>query len=279
MYVYFNEKSAVGVGDREDLSDIVYNYAQLVKETIAQGFIGVRYEEGLEGIRLNDDITFKEYCSINVKKEHSLKVILATAKKPYIEDGDEQEDQFVNLDKCDVCLSEDLYVESFGLTAAYLYNSLGIGFDLSPWDKVSYTLRVVTDEITKNVPVYCVTKIEDFENTFVFNWLCEYLTPNLERTKLLPREKKIKLSDHHGYRELSELSDILIKDPYVVEIVNSIDHNSYTRSFVSNIPPEVEFLDLTLTETDKGYSLRVRTVARNRREQEYIAKILTERYS
>lgn len=277
MYAYFNEKTVLGLVE-DDISGIVSRYAYVIKETISQGFAGIRYEHDLDDIKLSKTQTFKQYCAIHVRKEQALKVILATAKKPYIEDGDEQEATFVSLDNCEVYL-EDTIVDSYGLTAAYLYHSISVGFDVLPWKGVAYTLKIVENENEQLVTAYCVTKMEDFQHPSIIAWFDEYLEPKPDKTKLLPDDKNIKLSSHHGKSELQKFANMLVKEPYIIEVVNSIDHNSFATSLVSNIPQEVDLLDLTLTDTDKGYSLRVRTVARDKREQRFIAKFLTEKYS
>lgn len=279
MYAYFNEMSVIGLSYDDDLDVVIRGYANLLNETMAQGFSAVKYEFGLEGVILPQAMTLKDYCVSHNGKGQPLKVILSTARKPYIEDDDEQVAGYIELEDCKVCVSDGNMMDCYGIAAAYLYGSICVGFNTSPWDKVEYTLRMVIGGKVKFSSVYCLTKPEDFENPSVLDWLNERLDPKLEYTALLPIEKSIKLSPHHGYSELFQLSKKLVKERYIIEVVNSIDHNGYTTSFVSNLPIEFDMLDLTLVDSDRGYSLRVRTVARNKREQKYIAKLLTEKYS
>lgn len=277
MYVYFNERSAENVGGREDLVEIINRYAHLIKDVYNQGFSGVKYEYGLEGVPLRDSLTLKSYCAINCR-DQALKVILSTAKKPYFEEGDEQEKEFVTIKKSEVCLPTGEMLDVYGMTAACLYKSICVGFDVYPWDMLKYNLKLVQSGYVSYPIIYCLTKSDDLEDTCVVDWLNDNIEPEIQFCGKIPADKSIKLSQHHGYSELMKLSKKLVKEPFVVGIVNSIDHNESATSFVSNIPDEAYLLDLTLVDTDKGYSLRIKTTARNKREQKYIAKLLTDKY-
>ncbi len=133
--------------------------------------------------------------------------------------------------------------------------------------------------------------------------------PGLVRTDVNPRNKPIRLDSllsdnraiqekknklesvgvvHHGTKKLSRLADRLLVSPYVSEIVNSCEFQPESKRWIKPLSPseakkftQIEQGDLclvTLVNTDAGFSMLIRTTARDEGENFLISNVLTRKF-
>lgn len=94
-----------------------------------------------------------------------------------------------------------------------------------------------------------------------------------------PERKQITLSgDHHGNDELEKFAKKLCRSPFVREVVNSLQYNSYQRYPIRRAKAD-GIVDFVLTWTDKGLGLCVQTTGRNQTETNTIALHLVKKFA
>lgn len=102
--------------------------------------------------------------------------------------------------------------------------------------------------------------------------------PELKKDNTPPDKKKIKLADtHHGNDKLMKLARRLVNTPYVMAVINSAEHKPKRKNFISDITDDGK-MTVTLTYTDKGYSMVIQTTGRNKKETEAIADWLRKKF-
>ncbi len=272
--IFFAEESCP-IPDTE-VDQCVHQYAETVKEAIAQSFSQVRYEKDLHLIQLTPTTTFFEYC----RQHHtdlSIKVILTTHTKPYYQDDSTEEKQYIDKG-CYIAQVGINSYESFSLSAALMHNSVAIGFANNDFDKhLNIPMHLSANTKENSETVLCITHKSQFDSDEFIIWAeSRAFYPVILPTHIHPTKKSIHLSPHHGISELTKFANKLILENYIVEVVNSIDRNSREKKLIHNMHENL--IELRLLD-GQGYGLVVSTTARNRRELSYIACLLRQKYS
>jgi len=203
-------------------------------------------------------------------------LLLGLAKRPYIDDNSEEEGRYIqNTFKIK---KDGQIIEPYGLAAAYIYSTIGIGFNSEPfWEVCKFELTII-GEGKGNAIVFCVSKPEHFEDRELNQFVENRLPVILMETSMLPENKRINLRDDHGKDVLREFSERLVRSPYITGIINSLPYNRFERNFIRKVFPNGN-IEIVLTKTDKGLGVIVETTGRNKRETEEIAKILERNFS
>lgn len=273
--IYFNELSVQPVTEPENLSKMVETYAETIKAAISQGFKKVRYEKGICEIMLSDDYSLYQYVSENTHQQ-AVKVLLATQARPYIPIGDTEAEKAYIHNEYRVSLNGE-ELSSEGFTSAAIYESMAIGFPNSRWENRIYNISRYYELggiIKLQVPY---SHNSDFTGMEYFQkWSEFHLPPVIQKSMLMPGNKDIHLSKHHGYDTLMSFAKRICNEDYIEEVINSIDRNSFAKQFVKCIEG-TNILEITLLNKDY-YGIAVRTTARNDRELKYIARLIQEKY-
>ena len=137
------------------------------------------------------------------------------------------------------------------------------------WRKPVLSVRRISDDRIVQIANIAVQEHYELHEKFFDAELLETGTPTAD--------KKISLPDHHGQEVLLRFSQKLIRSPYVVGVINSIDMNSAERRFVRRIR-EDGLIELRLTRTERGLGLVVQTTGRTQAETTKIAGILERNF-
>ena len=268
MDLFFNELSAYDMS--ENASAILGVFLTVVSEAVNQGFHGVRFEKGLAGVSIGYNYSLAQYCYEH-SKEQSVKTLLAIQTQPFLEA--DQVDAFLIVDDFRV---RDVSCE--GLACAFINGSIGVGFGTKGWEGFDYKLDVYKDGIIEHThTIGCLSSPNHFNEPLYIAWANQNLPPpELEKSKQIPLDKPIHLSEHHGMAELTEFSKKLRNDPYVEEIINSTDRNSDSCKFIASMHGNL--IEMRLVRQG-GFGLVVRTTAKNRRQLEAIANHLENKYN
>lgn len=272
--VYFVEESCPMPDEIVDAR--IKQYADTIKEASAQNFNLVRYETDPQSIKLTQTVTIFDYF-LNHKNDQSVKAILSMQARPYFEDDSEAEKSYVEngMYKARIGNKE---IESFSLTAALLNRSIGVGFANNGFESiVKIPVTIASDSKKEEQYVICITEKNQFESTDYIDWANKNsIFPKISKSHILPYQKKIHLSDHHGTDSLLAFAKRLVQEDFIVEIINSIDRLSQEKKLIHKMHDNV--IELRLLDGD-GYGLAVLTTARNQRELTYIAHMLEQKYS
>lgn len=269
MDAFFNEESVPGDVNDDSVNSLMEEYAAVVKQLKENGFGTVRYENGLGEIKLRNDYSMYQYISEHRDRQY-VKVLLAFQSRPYIPDIEEE--------VIENYVSNDYYVitptgrsTSFGVISAAIYGSLAAGFRNSNWSCHSYVVEGGKDSIS----VHYVYSENCFSHAPIVQWLNDVFPKELQKCPIAPNEKKIHLSQHHGYKDLNILAQRLVTSEYITEIINSTDRNSKIRDFIEL--GDNNQLIFTLHKAG-GFRLVAQTTARNMSELKRIAVILEKKF-
>lgn len=274
--IYFNELSIPCIVQKSDIDSMIRQYAVTVKEAVSLGFNKVRYANGVDSIMLKEDYSLKQYMIEN-NFSTSVMMLLATQAKPYIQDDTENEKSYVENEYRLVFNGKEIKAEGF--SSAAIDSSMAIGLLNNEWNNNSYKVLVFTDNngFHKDIEVLYAYHPCHFSYEKIMQWVDTNLPPNINECNILPADKVVKLSQHHGYDVLEKFANRLKCETYIVEIVNSIDRDSKEKNFISGFKND-NIVYITLVN-DGGFGLAAKTTARNIRELRYIAKLIEEKYS
>jgi hypothetical protein len=229
----------------------------------------------LGNIQLTPDLTLQDFCN-NPKGRTLGSLLLGLTKHPYFDPDSPQETGF--LESKFSILKNDEEISVNGLAAAFLHDSIGISF-LSDifWKEITFALLVEQNNNRKIQSVLSVSCPAHFQCEDFMQWQDAHATTDIIPSPLSYKMKRIHLRDDHGSDILKKFAKKIIRSPYVIEVVNSIQFNPHEKQFVKEIK-ENGLVELVLTSTDEGLGLVVKTSGRNLRETKHIASILNNEF-
>lgn len=273
--IFFNELSLHPFSEPQEVKRCVLLYSEVLKECGNLGHTKVRYEYELSALKILENETLSEYCYKNFRNPElntAINLILTTQFHPYIEDDSIQEKEFVEHDyrvevNANTCFG-------YGFVTAYLNDSFVIGFhSIDTWNQHCFNM-IVDNDCDAPKQVFCISRIEHFDEPSFVNWYVE--TYNISYTKRA-NKGSLHLRDDHGKDLLIEFGNRILKEDFVVEIINSLPFAPRANNFVERILDD-GIIYIRLTNTDCGLGLAVRTVGTNKIQTTYFAKILQEKY-
>jgi hypothetical protein len=202
-------------------------------------------------------------------------LLQSIVRYPYIDDKDTTiEDRFI---QSNACLIDDENVTAEGLAIAYLYNTIGISlYSAERWNRKEFDLKFIEenapDHLVKVKHASQVSHVESHKD-----WLASRIGVKLITTDRPFSEKPIKLRDDHGKDILLKFCIKLVRSPYLIGVINSIQFNSYDHHFIKNSYPDGK-IEIVLVRTDEGFGVVVQTTGRNLAETQTIAKLLMEEF-
>lgn len=274
--VFFNELSVYPFGDSRETQRRVLLYSDVLKKCGNLGHTKVRYEYELSALMIAENKSLSDFCYENYRKPElntAINLILTTQRKPYIDDDSNQEKQFVEHDfQLEVDGSKCF---GYGFVAAYLSNTFVIGFSSKDtWIQHCFNLIIVDKGNNTPRPVFCISRTEHFEESDFVDWYVSVF--NVSYSKRVG-EGCIHLRDDHGKDILFDFACKIIKEDFIVEVVNSLPFAPKAKHFIEEIHNDGTIL-IRLTNTDRGLGLSVRTVGKNKIQTAFFAKLLRERY-
>lgn len=273
MDLFFNELSVSGLSS-DAIADGVTLFALVVKEARQQGFGGVRFETDMRSVMLTERMSFAQYCD-SCKDKQEIKALLSFQIYPYFDEA--HEDDYLKAKDFKVRIDGDTTLSAYGLAAAYVNKSCGVGFASHRWSGFEYEIHIEQEDEDTVDKVYCLSSLPHFDDPLFVKWADLNLPePPLVRSKSIPLDKRIHLSHHHGEDTLYAFAKKIRKSPYVEEVVNSIDIVPGEKRFISSFH-DGNMIDIRLVK-EGGFGLTIRTTARNQRQLHAIAKHLEQDY-
>ncbi|GMO29377.1 MAG: hypothetical protein Ta2B_10350 [Termitinemataceae bacterium] len=276
MELMFNELSINPVAaDKYSASTKMIEFAKTAAEARCHNFMRIRSDCATNDICLSENYTMydwlfdRDFARTNRTYHDFLQGMFV---KPFINEHDEDiENQFV-LDRYTF-----EGAKCFGLAAADLYDTLSISFQNdAKWTKNSFLISIEPDagEIyTKKIQN--VFSKECFSVDEIHNYIAKISPIILEETPILPADKKISISSHHGTPELWEFWNKLKTSHFVIEgWSTSWGGNKFIRKI-----DHTGIVELVLINTEKRYALKVQTTGRNYHENKKIAEELKINYA
>lgn len=103
-------------------------------------------------------------------EQRTLGILLrGLARYPFIDDDSEEEKRYI--ENRFAIIKNGGMLPCYGLAAAYLYTTIGIGFASDAfWEDFEHLLEIQGDD-KKTATVYCVSIPDHFENAAIEQWL------------------------------------------------------------------------------------------------------------
>jgi hypothetical protein len=276
MELIFNELTCQPYA--KDFTDCYSRVEQFVKTYRASechGFSRIRFQLAFDQIFLEDGYTLNDFVQ-DPRVRTFATIMFSIYRHPFIDDATKEEDQYIQNDFS--ILKEGNKLRVHGLAAAYLYQTIGIGFCSEPfWEMLLFSLQIEGSE-EGCAEILAVSMPQHFENNVFLKWKEQNAEIRLIECEIPVASKRISLRNDHGKDVLQKFAERLVYSPYVVEILNSLPYNQHENKFIRNVKPG-GLVEIVLTNTDEGFGLVVKTTGRNHRETEAIAKILDDCYS
>lgn len=162
MELLFNELSEMPLcHDKTNAYKRVDKFIATVKAADKFGFNIIRCESGIDSIKLTAGYTLGDYCNEPKHSRTTGALLRGLMRSPYIIDGSEEEDRFI--ENCFKLQKGSETIEPYGLAVSYLYSVPAIGF-LSEkfWEECIFDLTIYPSGSTAEV--YCLSKEEHLEN-------------------------------------------------------------------------------------------------------------------
>jgi len=279
MELIYNELSAQPLFENTAIAN--QQMIQLIKTYVkskSHKFKKIRFNKSLHEIAISENYTILDW--INTTKQRNLKDLLLEARTyPFINDDDEQQINeyikhqyfFENIEK------QFDKTECLGLAASHIYDTVSISFaEYEIWKSNLIAITKINDETKEEneVEIINVFSPECFNKTEVKTFIDNLgaIAPNT--SDLLPDEKIIHLSDHHGKKELNDFSKRLVNCPFVISIKST---NWGGKRFIRKVFDN-GMIEIVLTNTQREYALLVETTGKNYRETRFIADIIENEY-
>jgi len=277
MELVFNELTCFPYADDyTKCYTIVELFVKTYKESESHGFKRIRFQQAsFDQIFLMRDYTLADFLKDHPNNKFA-QILFSVKRYPFIDDDSEEEKRYIQNH---FFLSKNGgKISVHGIAAAYLYNTIGIGF-LSEvfWDTIVFVLQIEGLE-KKCVNVLSVSQPKHFGEQAFLDWKEESGEEPLTESGISVSEKSISLRDDHGKEVLQKFAEQLRYSPYVVEIVNSLPYNPNKTKFIHKVTA-TGLVEIVLANTDEGLGLVVKTTGQNMRETRKIADILKQSFS
>lgn len=281
MELFFNEVSLYPFGDNKSEVDKVYEIRNLITDFRKNGFSNLR-SVTYEQIKLSEKLNLKEWTDLTNNNEELKKYrdlayfIYSNIRPPYLNKNDEKV-SVENYRLKDPNSKELNDIIPYGLAFADKFSSFSIGIpsSISPDD----FLWKISDNEGKEKQVLCIHSSSKMNEDKVIDILVQLPDLNVPECKLKPSDKNIKkkMPDHHESKEVEKFGKDLLEDPYIVEVINSIDQNSCEKNFIRKIFDDGK-IEIRMTWTKRGSGLIVSTTGKNLYQTAWIAHHLEKHF-
>jgi hypothetical protein len=161
-----------------------------------------------------------------------------------------------------------------GLAAAYIENSLSIGFSNGPaWGRNTLKIIVEKDKNTINTLILNVYSEKCFYVSEISDAVAERINVDLLTTDIPAIEKICHLAHHHGIDDLRNLWEKLRNNPYII----SARSTEWGGDKIIRKVTGDGLIEVVLVKTDKKYALQIQSTGRNLHETRRIACIIESR--
>ena len=253
-------------------------FAQVLSFCSDLGIKRFRIDESFRNLPITTDKHVYDYFSDN-RTSTDVMFILSMVRKPYIPDDTPEIAKYVN---CDIKLQKDhAFIDAYGLSCAYVSDSFSVGFPSETFwsERYLFDLKIHNDldNTYKEDKVFCISDICHFEEQAIIEWyVSNYGVVSKKVSMSSSMDDLINLRKDHGRDKLARFARIIIKEPYVKRIVNSIAFDSHAKSFIESV--DENLINLRFVNSNKGYGMVVETSANNKLLNLYYAEDLRQKY-
>lgn len=276
MDLTFNELSLNPIAtNTTDAYCRMHCFVKIYKKSEPFGFNKIRFKETFSQIRLCEELTLDDFCKIPTNRTIGT-LLRGLARYPFIDDNSVEEDRYI---ESDFFIEKDgQELRTYGLAAAYLYNTIAIGFQSCDfWKKHLHTLKIASPENQRNESILCLSDEKHLCSDEFIKWKENTSPIELVEDNTPSSKKHMELRDDHGIDTLTKFSKRILTFPYVRSVINSLPFNPYDTKFIRRVYPTGK-IEIVLTNTDEGLGIIIQTTGRNKRETEKIAEILSQTY-
>ena len=133
----------------------------------------------------------------------------------------------------------------------------------------------------RRLSVLCITKERHVNDPLLQTWIASQRQPEEvsfpNECELKPEEKKIHYRDDHGREILDEFAKKIVKNKYVVSVVNSLPWQTHCDHFILGQRPD-GIVNVCLHWHDEGYGLAIQTTARGIPQTMLVADLLERQF-
>ncbi len=158
-----------------------------------------------------------------------------------------------------------------GLAWAFIFDTLSLSIASENWLSPRITILRGSDQAS----IHHVSIGNHFDHHH--DWLRAKKEVSLVPCTIAVEDKDILLRDDHGKNILHALAIKIVRNPYVIGVVNSLPFNPHCHTFIKTAKPN-GIVEIVLIWTDSGIGLVVQTTGRNLRETQKIAELLEEEF-
>lgn len=282
MNLIFNEVSLMPFCKNEYiLKERFLNLINLFKYSKDNlNFNHIIFPENIGSIEVLNGTTFHEWV-YNLPHQGEKNKILSVIKRPFIREtlvdkNDELNRFYFENNEINV---PETYCS--GLTTAYITDGLCASLLTHLfWSETAIPFKeILNDQLeTQNVTARNISKIEDFNQPILKEFIENSSEINLIETDIHPNDKTINLRDDHGKEILKSFAKRLNKSKYVICTINSLPFNPRVVKLVKRIYNNGQ-IELVLHWEDNGIGIIIQTTGRNYNETKLIAEIISDEFN
>lgn len=278
---FFNEISVepLCVTDLE-VDTRIGNFVEVLK--FCGSFLGimkVRSNKPAKELELKKDFFLKDYLAGNTSGNNVKgQLILSMLRPPYIDDDTEEERKYI-LHTARL-VREGQAVVADGFACAHYSSGFVVSFTSEDYwiQNTSFTISVVEDATGKarNYSIFGFSHVKQFGEPGFVSWAVNNLSLKFRSSGVAPEAKNICLREDHGKQTLQAFSQRIKKEPYIVEVLNSLPFDPKAKKKTKI--KENGLIEIRLLDTDNKIGIVVRTTAHNELEAIYIATDIERKY-
>lgn len=244
------------------------------------GFKKVRFDKQASQLELKAGYFVKDYLAEHAKGNgNRALLILNMFQSPYIdEDSLAFNEYLLHTARLKGGGGE---VEADGLASAFFSRGFAVGFASEDYwkDNVIFTLSITEDATKKSRDhkVFCISRISHFRDDAFIKWAVDELPLQFRSSNLSTEAKRVKLRDDHGKDILSEFSERIKKEPYIIEIINSLPFKPKEKRMTKIKDDGI--IEVRLLNTDNKIGIVVRTTAHSEMEAIYLAASIEKKFT
>lgn len=279
---HFNELSIMPlcVTD-EEVETRINGFAEVLEFCGFLGFERVRFDRPAKYIKLKEGYSLKEYLSVHARgNNNQARLMLSMLQPPYIEGNTIAEDRYITHTAR--LKREGQEIEAEGLATAYFSEGFAVGFASEDFwrNNIEFTL-LVKDDISRKrheQKIFCISALSQFSDSLFMDWAINSLQLQFRPSRLHKDLKTVKLRDDHGKNLLEKFSSKIIKESYVVSVINSLPFECNIRK-MTRIKEDCSLIEVRMLSTENKIGIVVQTTAQNGLEAAYIAADIERKYS
>lgn len=243
------------------------------------GYKKVRFDKPAKEIELKKDYYLRDYFAKYITGNNFRDLlVLNMLQPPCIEDDSEEEIKYAT--HTTKLKRDGKDIDAYGFACAYYSTGFVVGFASDDFWKnnTSFTVSVTEDESGKSREhsVFCISQVEQFNTCGFISWAINNLPLSFRSSGLEYAAKKVSLRDDHGKDVLLEFSKKIKKEPYIIEVVNSLPFKRDTQKKTNWVGDGI--IEVRLLGVKYKIGIAVRTTARNEIEGAYLAADIEKKY-